>query len=113
MNKRSNSRRRFLKGCAVPGLTSGSIPLADAQGNDALARGAYGTRSRYVTSGRISDEVNCDFGRDCNTLTPLQDSVGMLTPATLHFNSSHGAHPPDINPNKFELLSFSYQEAHL
>ena len=103
MTAKSNSRRRFLKSSAALGITVGTIPVARAQGSDSLARSAYGVRSRFVTAKRISDNVNCDFGSDCNTLTPLQDTVGIITPPALHFNSSHGAYPPDINPQEHEL----------
>jgi sulfane dehydrogenase subunit SoxC len=53
---------------------------------------------------RVSDAgSNCSFASDCNTLTPLQDLHGIITPPPLHFNSAHGAFPPDINPDEFTL----------
>ena len=36
--------------------------------------------------------------------TPLQDSAGMITPASLHFIVSHGFEPPDINPQEHRLM---------
>jgi sulfane dehydrogenase subunit SoxC len=36
--------------------------------------------------------------------TPLQDSVGIITPASLHFVISHGYDPPDIDPQQHRLL---------
>jgi len=36
--------------------------------------------------------------------TPLQDSVGMITPSSLHFTISHGFEPPDIDPKEHHLL---------
>jgi sulfane dehydrogenase subunit SoxC len=100
-----SGRRQFLKSSAALGLTAGAVPMVKAQGSDALARSAYGERSRFVTSERISDGgANCSFASDCNTLSPLQDQVGIITPSALHFNGSHGAYPPDINPDEHELM---------
>ena len=79
-----NGRREFLKSSAALGLTAGAIPVVKAQGSDALARSAYGERSRFVNSQRISDGGgNCSFGSDCNTLTPLQDPTTILTATML------------------------------
>jgi sulfane dehydrogenase subunit SoxC len=36
--------------------------------------------------------------------SPLQDSVGMITPSSLHFTISHGFEPPDIDPQEHHLL---------
>lgn len=100
-----NGRRRFLKTSAAIGLAVGAIPAVNAQETrNRLALSAYGERSLYVKSVRVSDlHANCSFASDCNTLTPLQDLYGIITPSALHFNSAHGAYPPDINPDEFEL----------
>ena len=42
--------------------------------------------------------------RDFGLRTPLQDSVGMITPSSLHFVISHGYEPPDIDPREHRLL---------
>ncbi len=99
------SRRRFLKTSAGVSLLAGAVPATRAHdASNPLARSAYGARSSYDTSVRVSDlGSNCSFASDCNTLTPLQDLHGIITPPPLHFNSAHGAFPPDINPDEFTL----------
>jgi sulfane dehydrogenase subunit SoxC len=98
------SRRRFLKTSAGVGLLAGAVPAARSHETDPLSRSAYGERSSYDTAVRVSDlGSNCSFASDCNTLTPLQDLHGIITPPPLHFNSAHGAFPPDINPDEFTL----------
>jgi len=106
MKGNSGDRRRFLKGSAALGLTAGIIPAVQGQETrNRLALSAYGERSLFVTSKRISDGgANCSFGSDCNTLTPLQDLFGIITPSALHFNGSHGAYPPDINPDEHKIM---------
>jgi len=37
-------------------------------------------------------------------LSPIQNQAGIITPSALHFNSSHGASPPDIDPLEHELM---------
>src|SRR5215510_8441985 len=51
---------------------------------------AYGVRSKYVTSVRISHPVGGrpspdQFGLTFHIATPLQDSVGVITPSSLHY----------------------------
>ena len=69
---------------------------------------AYGQRSRFVTSvriphgGRPSPDA---FGLVFHTATPLQDSVGVITPSALHFsNTTRGAFIPDIDPREHRLM---------
>lgn len=71
----------------------------------------YGVRSRYETSGRIGGigahhhHPNGRFYRPfLGAMTPLQDVIGHITPAALHFFDSHGYIPPDIDPHKHRLL---------
>ncbi len=105
-NRKLRSRRRFLQGSAALGIAAAPLSSVRAHDGDAgLSQSAYGARSRFVTSQRISDGGNnCSFASDCNTLSPIQDQVGIITPSALHFNSSHGATPPEIDPDKHELL---------
>jgi sulfane dehydrogenase subunit SoxC len=65
---------------------------------------AYGERSRYVTTIRTSDGVNSAFNGESNAYTPLQESMGIITPAPLHFVSSHGHFPPDMHPDEYRLM---------
>ena len=40
-----------------------------------------------------------------HVLTPLQDSVGIITPSSLHFVGTHrGAIVPDIDPKEYRLM---------
>jgi len=105
-DKKLGSRRRFLKSGAALGLTAAAVPAARAHdSSDGLSRSAYGVRSRHVTSKRISDGGNnSSFDSEFNTLSPIQNQVGIITPSALHFNSSHGASPPDIDPDEHELM---------
>ena len=43
-------------------------------------------------------------GRPLDTFTPLRDLVGNVTPADLHYVSSHGSVPPDIDPGQHRLV---------
>jgi sulfane dehydrogenase subunit SoxC len=110
------NRRGFLKGgAAVAGLAAGVTQSAKGQSaNDLRAKGtskeliAYGERSRFVTSirkptaGRDSPDA---FGLAFHVLSPIQDSVGIITPSSLHYVATHrGAFIPDIDPKEHRLL---------
>jgi sulfane dehydrogenase subunit SoxC len=116
MNPNKTDRRRFLKnGAALAGLAVGAsaaaIPATAAEPPlekiDELH--LYGERSHFVNTvrngsinnpeRRLKDEAVA-FG----LRTPLQDSVGMITPSSLHFTISHGFEPPDIDPAEHHLL---------
>jgi sulfane dehydrogenase subunit SoxC len=119
MNARQNRRRQFLKrapaalaglavGTMIPG--AGEVLGAETSGT-ALSPSdlhAYGRRSRFVTSHRVGSlgmwPPAAGPVRDYGFRSPLQDSVGMVTPASLHFIISHGFDPPDIDPRAHRLL---------
>jgi hypothetical protein len=105
MNPKQTDRRRFLKsGAALAGLAVG----ASASALPAIAAEPplekidelhlYGERSHFVDSvrngsinnpeRRVKDE-QVAFG----LRTPLQESVGIVTPPSLHFTISHGFEP--------------------
>ena len=69
---------------------------------------AYGERSPYVNSVRIAVNERPspdEFGLTFHVLTPLQDSVGIITPSALHFVGTHrGAIVPDIKPGEYRFL---------
>jgi len=119
MESKKPSRRKFLKGgaeAAVAGLAVGAIGSASAQtvAPDAHPQKslkdlvAYGERSRFVTSVRVPVEERespDQFGLTFHVLTPLQDSVGMITPSSLHFVGTHrGSIVPDIDPKEHRLM---------
>ena len=65
---------------------------------------AYGSRSRFVNSVRIPPggrESPDSFGLDFHIATPLQDSVGEITPSSLHYmGTTRGSFVPDIDPDE-------------
>jgi sulfane dehydrogenase subunit SoxC len=118
MIPKKTDRRRFLKSsAALAGLAVGAsataLPAAATAAEPPLEKidelHLYGERSHYVTSvrngsinnpeRRLKDEPVA-FG----LRTPLQDSVGMITPSGLHFTISHGFEPEDIDPQEHHLL---------
>jgi len=126
MGSKPPDRRVFLKrGAALAGgLTLGAVEPAirqtPASGQSVEEQSqevpdyssaeliAYGQRSRFVTSvriphgGRPSPDA---FGLVFHTATPLQDSVGVITPSALHFsNTTRGAFIPDIDPAEHRLM---------
>ncbi|HET7086728.1 MAG TPA: molybdopterin-dependent oxidoreductase [Rhizomicrobium sp.] len=70
---------------------------------------AYGQRSHFVASARIphpmSGRPSPDaFGMTFHVASPLQDSVGVVTPSSLHyFATTRGSYVPDIDPRQHTL----------
>jgi len=117
MNTKQTDRRRFLKnGAALAGLAVGAsaaaLPAAAAaepplEKVDELH--LYGERSHFVTTVRNGSINNPERRLKDEPVAfglrrPLQDSVGMITPSSLHFTISHGFEPPDIDPKEHQLL---------
>ena len=117
MGLKRPDRRGFLKSGATlaGGLTLGAAGPAMAQtpASGAFIKGseemiAYGERSRFVTSvriphgGRPSPDA---FGLVFHVATPLQDSVGVIAPSSLHFvGTTRGSFMPDIDPREHRLM---------
>ena len=117
MGSKRPDRRQFLRGGATlaGGFTLGAAAPAMGQlpeperfirGSDDLI--AYGERSPYVTSvriphgGRPSPDA---FGLVFHVAAPLQDSVGMITPSSLHFvGTTRGSFIPEIDPDKHRFM---------
>src|SRR5262249_17810451 len=124
--KRTN-RRELLKGGAAlaGGVTLGELASSQAQAHDhPMTPGSqnaspmilgskelveYGQRSHYVTSvriqhppgGRPSPDL---FGKVFHVASPLQDSVGVITPSSLHYvATTRGSYMPDIDPKLHTL----------
>src|SRR5437879_9302153 len=112
MDSRKASRRKFLKGGAAAAAVS-AIQSSSAQTPAPAKRSlkdevAYGELSHYVTSVRVAvveSPSPDEFGLTFHVLTPLQDSVGIITPSSLHFVGTHrGAIVPDIDPREYRFL---------
>src|SRR6202162_5545110 len=118
MEKRQG-RRRFLKngavlaGMAAAGLRTASGATLEAETPDVRPKDlhAYGERSRFeaaVRTGSLGTWPQLtsppDYHKDFGFRTPLPDSIGILTPAPLHYIVSHGYEPPDIDPHEHHLL---------
>ena len=116
MDSNRSGRRRFLQqGVALVGLAAGGVrpasgqtPVPEAHPKDIKELIAYGDRSRFVTSirvptaGRTSPDA---FGLTFHVLTPLQDSVGIITPSSLHYVGTHrGSYVPDIDPREHRFM---------
>jgi sulfane dehydrogenase subunit SoxC len=127
MDSKRTSRREILKGGAAlaGGLTAGAVVPALGQTHDHMAAGGslnespmipgskelieYGQRSHYVTSVRIAHPMGGRmspdaFGKVFHLASPLQDSVGVVTPSSLHYvATTRGSYMPDIDPKQHTL----------
>jgi len=118
MGAKRPARREFLRtGAALAGgfTLGGTAPaLGQAPARPPMIKGeregeiAYGARSKYVTSARIphGGRPSPDtFGLTFHVASPLQDSVGVITPSSLHyFATTRGAYLPDIDPQQHTLM---------
>ena len=120
MGTKRPDRREFLRGGAAlaGGLTVGAAEPALGQAPpepERFVRGepdmiAYGERSRFVTSVRIPHppggrESPDSFGLVFHVAAPLQDSVGTITPSSLHFvGTTRGSLMPEIDPAEHRLM---------
>jgi len=117
MGSKKTDRREFLKtGAAVAsGLALGAAKPAVGQlpevgaftmGTDELV--AYGERSRFEIGKRIPHGGRASpdaFGLDFHIAAPLQESVGVITPSSLHYmGTTRGSFVPDIDPAEHRLM---------
>ena len=113
MGSKRPARREFLKGGAAlaGGFTLGAVAPAIGQtpASGTFIKGskeliAYGDRSRFVTSVRIAHGGRPSpdaFGLVFHVATPLQDSVGVITPSSLHYvATTRGSFIPEIEPRE-------------
>ena len=118
MGAKRPARREFLKsGAALAGgFTLGAAAPANGQTPPAsppMIKGdkdqiPYGDRSKFVKSVRIAHGGRPspdEFGLYFHIAAPLQDSVGVITPSSLHFvGTTRGAYIPQIDPREHRLL---------
>src|SRR6266849_4690850 len=102
----ATDRRRFLRlGAALTGAFTACKPTQTVEQPEPNSLGkplsAYGERSPFEKTARLIPDVkNPEIG---STRTPLQDSYGILTPASLHFERHHSG-VPRIDPAAHRLL---------
>jgi sulfane dehydrogenase subunit SoxC len=60
----------------------------------------YGSRSRFVKSSRFFKPTT--IPEEASSRTPLQDTYGIITPSSLHFERHHGG-VPEIDPDAHTL----------
>ncbi len=111
------SRRKFLAGGAAamagplalaparadvpPGALERPVPAdASRTPGEPLADTSYGSRSQFETAVRTRFRTATPLSSW--TMTPLQDSRGILTPSGLHFERSHGG-TATIDPARHTL----------
>jgi len=122
MDSKPPNRRGFLKrSAALVGLpaiavnqasaqtqTQNETPPADLHHASPDSAVAYGERSRFVTSKRVpvaERHSPDDFGLTFHVNTPLQDSVGIITPSSLFYVATHrGSFIPEIDPQTHRLM---------
>lgn len=125
MNSKMSDRRGFLKkGATLAGLAAGAIPFASRKALASVTPGLvigeadlkygvlpdeptiedllYGSgRSKYEKTIAIRS-INSPDG--LRTLTPLQDSIGIITPSAFHYLVQGDTHIPNIDPQEHTLI---------
>jgi sulfane dehydrogenase subunit SoxC len=124
-SKRTNRRELLMSGAALAGGLTLGVPVHAQTHDHAVASGSenaypmipgskelteYGQRSHYVTSVRIQHPMGGRpspdaFGKQFHIASPLQDSVGTITPSSLHYvATTRGSFMPDIDPQQHTLM---------
>jgi sulfane dehydrogenase subunit SoxC len=106
MNLSQSSRRRVLRtGAALGGALLAGRGASTAAENEprhpGTPLGPYGERSPYEKAVRFTRESKTP--ETGSSFTPLQDSVGILTPSSLHYERHHGG-IPNIDPSTHRLV---------
>src|SRR3954468_10664889 len=100
----------FTLGTAAPALgqeamTHASPPMIKGDTDGQIA---YGDRSKHVKSVRIPHGGRPspdNFGLTFHVASPLQDSVGVITPSSLHyFATTRGSFLPDVDPREHRFM---------
>ncbi|HLK70219.1 MAG TPA: sulfite dehydrogenase [Bryobacteraceae bacterium] len=107
MKNSATSRRRWLQltaglGAAAAGCRRQEKPEADTTPST-LGKpvSAYGERSPFEVAARALPDTRTP--ETAASRTPLQDSCGILTPSSLHYERHHGG-VPKINPSEHRLM---------
>lgn len=98
---KSSSRRQVLRMSAALGAGLLTEPEAARAAELGIPLGPYGERSPFEKAVRWRrDSKTPETG---SSFTPLQDSVGMLTPSSLHYERHHSG-IPTIDPAQHRLI---------
>jgi sulfane dehydrogenase subunit SoxC len=104
-NSKRTSRRRMLRlGAAAIGgglLGQNKAEAAETAGNLGIPLGPYGERSPYEKAVRFTRQSKTP--ETGSSFTPLADSVGTLTPSSLHYERHHSG-IPTIDPAQHRLI---------
>ena len=103
MKKKDPSRRNLLSlGAGLATLTACNTAKQETPTLLGTPPSKYGARSPHETSARLVPPESKTPSTGASR-TPLQDTYGIITPASLHFERHH-AGVPDIDPATHELL---------
>src|SRR5438876_10950413 len=104
-NSKRTSRRQLLKmGAAAMGgglLAQQKALAVETPGKLGIPLGPYGDRSPYEKAVRFTRQSKTP--ETGSSFTPLADSVGTLTPSSLHYERHHSG-IPDIDPAQHRLV---------
>src|SRR5947208_16108246 len=110
MDSNRSGRRRFLKNAALAALAAGAQQSAKAQGQTNTsapsAPGAQPGTHEHGQPARLAAPAGRAMTKTITHTTyytPLADSVGIITPASLHFMQSH-SRLPGIDPEKYSFI---------
>ena len=126
MKSKPPSRRRFLQnGIALAGLAAaapaglahaagpaiGQAPGSGTPDLNSIDAVLYGRRSRFVTTVRVIEGMSHPDRMPPrpnpyrpSARTPLGESMGIITPTSLHFTTQHFYGIPDIDPAEHKLM---------
>src|SRR5262252_9085148 len=103
-SKRTNRRNILRMGAAAVGgglLSVRRVIAAETPGSLGTPLGPYGDRSPYEKAVRFTRQSKTP--ETGSSFTPLADSVGTLTPSSLHYERHH-AGIPNIDPAQHRLV---------
>src|SRR5215475_6499870 len=104
-NSKRTSRRQMLRiGAAALGgglLGQHEVEAVESPGKWGIPLGAYGERSPYEKAVRWTRQSRTP--ETGSSFTPLADSVGTLTPSSLHYERHHSG-IPTIDPAQHRLI---------
>ena len=103
--KKNPSRRNLLSlGAGLATITACNKAPETAPSLLGVAPSPYGSRSPHETAARaVANPPDSKTPATGASRTPLQDTYGIITPSSLHFERHHSG-VPDIDPAKHQLL---------